>query len=1475
MATNRDVKLTLSVATLGESGINALQQAILKLASEGGTAAPKFQKLADEVGRLGEQSASLQSFRTLAEATDLLATKQVEAANKSTALAEKLANLKTVTEAAKLKQQEAAAEYVKGQKAVIDAGAALSTYTKEQDTASKKTDDVKAKTAALIAEQATARKSLLDLREAQRSANAELAAAEAAQKKVEQQYTRSEAAAKSVTTSLNAQNAALTEAAEAARKLGVSTTDVATAEGLLLTALNKAGTEADKADAEIRQLAEAEKTLAAAALAAEAAEKKRSSALQATYNHQLAMEASIRKLNASLAASETERETQRLKGLAAAEAIATEKEKERANALQATYNHQLALEASIRKLNASLVASETERETNRLKGLAAAAEIAAAKEKALTDAATLAAKQLQGAFNALNVRSFDQINADIAKVRNSLDVMRAQSLATGSTLAGAFNSGQAKLLELERELRSLNGTLTTSDKLAGVLKNSMGQITAGNIIADGVGYLVQKVKQLGSAFIESIVAGDQLRRGLTAVYKDAGIAAKQIDFLKLSSSESGVAFSSLEKDFVRFSASMRSAKIPLEDSNRLFRAVTAASAALGLDATATAGTLNALGQMASKGTVSMEELRQQLGDRLPGAIGLAAKGFGITEAQLVALVSSGQLATRDFLVPFTRALEEMGGETEGLIPTWERLKGLFANISQSLGDAGFIVIFTGALKILGGTVSAVALGLSVLVEGIFLVGSGVTALVAKLSGSSDAWGFFNKQVEKSTERLTSQARMFNTMLDPIGAVTEAVGGHTGALTANTAATVTSINTNAQLTGAHKLTALSAKLNADATLDAGAKIVQYNVAATEMRKVQEVQVEAMGKLAKAAKEEGDTMIMLAKATGDEGQVRDASIKAAELHRNALNNLAREQSVELDMLVAQRAELVANAEKREGGTLAVKTQIDALDNLIKTARAETEQSRQGALAAEQELFNRKLQIKLLDDHSGQVDKLKAAVVTATDALSTYEVMAKNGQKTETDVLQKRKELAEATALYRDALNDAITASKLNAKALEAELAIDKDLLSEKITHNNLLIKEAALKGDLIAVGKLEREGKQLVIDQMKLEIIARANAYDATLKQNKIARQLIDSTTDLGKQQIAALDIEKALIESKASLNLAGLDAVTGLEKELQASKNAADGVMSLVDAYKQLGLKTPQELEKVAASNKAAWQAIKDDSKSSVTTLVSAFEAYAKSAIEAADSISPAQRKTTEEVLKTEASAKKLSISFDDTGKAIVKAMGTGGEAIKGATGYMDVFQRAAKEATAALEKQNAELERTLSVEEKALDLKQRAIDLQNRKNNVDREGFTLDKDGNRLVMSSETPRSVYEKAKSQGLTEAQALQIMNEFMRNGQQSGWYGEGAREGKNWYTALQAAIDKLVLQNAANAANVKPPASDTGSTAAKPPVSDNGSSTSGVSSSTKTVNVVINGRSQSVTVASDADANALTSIIRALETAANTSS
>ena len=143
--------------------------------------------------------------------------------------------------------------------------------------------------------------------------------------------------------------------------------------------------------------------------------------------------------------------------------------------------------------------------------------------------------------------------------------------------------------------------------------------------------------------------------------------------------------------------------------------------------------LQALGQMAAKGTVSMEELRQQLGESLPGALSLSAKGLGLTEAQLIKLVESGGLAARDLFPALAKSLREMQGETEGVTSSWERLKNALTISSQNAGDAGGMPLLTLSIKALGAVVAAVVLPLTAFAEVVFGVAkaAGVAMLKSK------------------------------------------------------------------------------------------------------------------------------------------------------------------------------------------------------------------------------------------------------------------------------------------------------------------------------------------------------------------------------------------------------------------------------------------------------------------------------------------------------------------------------------------------------------------------------------------------------------------------------------------------------------------------------------------------------------------------------------------------------------------------
>lgn len=115
----------------------------------------------------------------------------------------------------------------------------------------------------------------------------------------------------------------------------------------------------------------------------------------------------------------------------------------------------------------------------------------------------------------------------------------------------------------------------------------------------------------------------------------------------------------------------------------------------------------AIQQMAGKGVISMEELRQQLGEAVPNAIELMAEGVGMSMPKLVQVISKGQLEARTaldqmFTVMAIRnrgAAEEMMNTWTGLLSAtttrWELFK---ASIAESGGENSFMAEMKRALQ---------------------------------------------------------------------------------------------------------------------------------------------------------------------------------------------------------------------------------------------------------------------------------------------------------------------------------------------------------------------------------------------------------------------------------------------------------------------------------------------------------------------------------------------------------------------------------------------------------------------------------------------------------------------------------------------------------------------------------------------------------------------------------------------------------
>lgn len=172
-------------------------------------------------------------------------------------------------------------------------------------------------------------------------------------------------------------------------------------------------------------------------------------------------------------------------------------------------------------------------------------------------------------------------------------------------------------------------------------------------------------------------------------------ARGEITYLQGEAQRLGLDFFALTDSFKGFMAAGKTANMPANQIRNIFTAVTEASTVLGLNAQRTKLALYALEQMLSKGSVTMEELRRQLGDQLPGAFQLAAKAMNMTTGELSKLIQTGQLSSAEFLPKFAVELSKAYGP--GLAEAMktpraelQRLRNEMTFAKLEIGEGGFL-----------------------------------------------------------------------------------------------------------------------------------------------------------------------------------------------------------------------------------------------------------------------------------------------------------------------------------------------------------------------------------------------------------------------------------------------------------------------------------------------------------------------------------------------------------------------------------------------------------------------------------------------------------------------------------------------------------------------------------------------------------------------------------------------------------------
>lgn len=138
--------------------------------------------------------------------------------------------------------------------------------------------------------------------------------------------------------------------------------------------------------------------------------------------------------------------------------------------------------------------------------------------------------------------------------------------------------------------------------------------------------------------------------------------AESYAFVRSEADRLGLALASSAKDFGQLTASAKGTELAGAGVRDIFTAVSESAVVLKLSADDSSGAIRAITQIMSKGKVQAEELRGQLGERLPGAFQIAARAMGVTTQQLDKMLEQGQVLSVDFLPKFAKELRNTFGE---------------------------------------------------------------------------------------------------------------------------------------------------------------------------------------------------------------------------------------------------------------------------------------------------------------------------------------------------------------------------------------------------------------------------------------------------------------------------------------------------------------------------------------------------------------------------------------------------------------------------------------------------------------------------------------------------------------------------------------------------------------------------------------------------------------------------------------------
>lgn len=193
--------------------------------------------------------------------------------------------------------------------------------------------------------------------------------------------------------------------------------------------------------------------------------------------------------------------------------------------------------------------------------------------------------------------------------------------------------------------------------------NLIKNTTMGFTTAIASAFTIGSIVNFGKQLIDANERMLKLKNTFEAITGSSAGADKELNFLFATSNKLGQRATDLGNSYKGLLASMEDTKLAGKGVQMIFTGIAEAGTALRLSNDELNGILLATQQMFSKGTVQAEELRGQLGERLPGAYKLAADAMGVTTQELGKMIQKGDVVATDLIPKLVMGLHEKYGDS--------------------------------------------------------------------------------------------------------------------------------------------------------------------------------------------------------------------------------------------------------------------------------------------------------------------------------------------------------------------------------------------------------------------------------------------------------------------------------------------------------------------------------------------------------------------------------------------------------------------------------------------------------------------------------------------------------------------------------------------------------------------------------------------------------------------------------------------